>query len=101
MENVNCVKINENEKQLCDAPPTLIECEEAVRSMKNNKSPGQDGLPAEFYKTFWVELKDEYFKSLLKSIECGMLPFSQRNAIISLIYKKAIKMTVRTINLSA
>jgi excinuclease UvrABC nuclease subunit len=59
--------------------------------MKNNKSPGQDGLPAEFYKTFWVELKDEYFKSLLKSIECGMLPFSQRNAIISLIYKKGDK----------
>jgi hypothetical protein len=48
MENVNSVKVDESEKQLSDAKPTLIECEEAVRLMKNNKSPGQEGLPAEF-----------------------------------------------------
>jgi hypothetical protein len=82
MENINCVDVNESEKRFCDATPTLIECEEAVRSMKN-KSPKQDGLPAEFYKMFWTELKDEYLKPLLKSTECGMPPFSQRHDIVN------------------
>jgi hypothetical protein len=93
MENVNCVKVNESEKQLYDATPTWIECEEAVRSIKN----GQDRFPAEFYNMFWTELKDEYFKSFLKGIECAMLPFSQSNAI-TIIYKKVIKMTLRTVD---
>lgn len=35
-----------------DKFPTLKECSEAVFEMKNNKSPGLDGLPVEFYKMF-------------------------------------------------
>ena len=63
----------------------------AVERMKNNKSPGQDGLTVELYKVFWDDLKDLYYASLLKSIQIGILPFSQRNAIISLIHKKGEK----------
>lgn len=29
--------------------------------MKENKSPGQDGLPVEFYKYFWEEIKHTYY----------------------------------------
>ena len=60
----------------------MHECEKAVEHMKNNKSPGQDGLTAELYKIFWNDLKDMYYASLLRSIQVEMLPFSQRNAII-------------------
>ena len=56
--------------------------------MKNNKSPGLDGLPAEFYKIFWNDIKYYFYESLLKSIECGMLPYTERNAVIYLIFKK-------------
>ena len=59
--------------------------------MKNNKSPGQDGLTAEFYKVFWHDIKEIFYSSLLQSIDKGMLPFSQKNAVISLIYKKGDK----------
>ena len=34
------------------------ECEEASRNMKDNKSPESDGLPSEFYKTFWQDIKN-------------------------------------------
>lgn len=36
---------------------------------------------------FWNDLKDIYYASLLKSIEIGILPFSQRNAVLSLVFK--------------
>ena len=29
---------------------------ESLKSMESNKSPGSDGLPAEFYKVFWNEI---------------------------------------------
>lgn len=44
--------LSENDKKYCENFPTLQECAEAVNGMKNNKSPGIDGLPVEFYKMF-------------------------------------------------
>ena len=70
-------KITENDKRECDELPTMRECETAIKCRKNNKSPGQDGLTAEFYNMFWNELKDIYYASFLKNIEIGILPFSQ------------------------
>ena len=32
--------------------------------MKNNKSPGSDGLTADFYKIFWNDIKVYLVKSL-------------------------------------
>ena len=27
------------------------------KSTANNKTPGEDGLPAKFYKVFWIDVK--------------------------------------------
>uniref|UniRef100_A0A3B4ALQ4 Reverse transcriptase domain-containing protein n=1 Tax=Periophthalmus magnuspinnatus TaxID=409849 RepID=A0A3B4ALQ4_9GOBI len=35
-----------------DGPITAAEVREAIKGLNNNKSPGQDGLTSEFYKTF-------------------------------------------------
>lgn len=34
LQNVNCERFTEDEKQLCDKLPTILECEEAVHKMK-------------------------------------------------------------------
>ena len=41
---------------------TFDEFTEAVTKMKNNKAPGIDGLPVEFYKTFWDTLGRNLFE---------------------------------------
>ena len=56
--------------------------------MKNNKSPGSDGLPIEFYVTFWNDLKDIVVDVLNVSYGKGQMSISQRRAIITLMFKK-------------
>ena len=53
IEKVDCPKLNTQDKEMCYKLPTLDEWKDAVLNMKNNKSPGLDGLLSEFYKCFW------------------------------------------------
>ena len=39
-----------------EALPTVREIEESVRTLKNRKAPGGDGLPAEIYKYGGTEI---------------------------------------------
>ena len=55
--------------------------------MKNNKSPGYDGLTKEFYWTFWNEIKNIFINSLRESKCLKALSTSQRQAKIRLIEK--------------
>ena len=56
--------------------------------MQNNKSPGNDNLTKEFYKTFWDELKEIFVNSVREAKEIEHLSTTQRQAIIKLIEKK-------------
>ena len=63
LENITC--LSNEDKSFCDTFPTLEECEIAVKEMKTNKSPGIDGLPNEFYKTFWKDLDNLFYDALI------------------------------------
>ena len=54
-----------------DGELTLNEISKALKNMKNDKSPGIDGFPAEFYKFFWGKLKFIVLNALNESYEKG------------------------------
>ena len=44
-----------------------------VKSLPNNKTPGEDGLPSEFYKVFWIDIKSLLLNAYRYSFENGQL----------------------------
>ena len=59
-----------------------------MKSMKNDKSPGNDSLTKEFYVTFWDDIKATFISSLKQAKERKRLSISQRQTIIKLIETK-------------
>ncbi len=52
MTIVNIKQLSISDQHFCDASITLKEIEEAIKSLKDNKSPGTDGISSELYKLF-------------------------------------------------
>ena len=75
-------------KVFCEGKLTLNECWNALSSVKNGKSPGNDGFTKEFYITFFGELGPLLLKTFNYSFEKGQLSASQKQAVITLIQKK-------------
>ena len=80
--------VPENFKLLLEEPLSADECHKALTNMKSDKSPGSDGLPAEFYNFFWDEIGEALVEVLNFCFTKGLLTESMRLAIISLLYKK-------------
>jgi len=80
-------ELEEDDKRRCDSNITVAELGKNVQQLPNNKSPGCDGLTTEFYKFFWIDIKDLLFDSYNYSFENKKLSQDQRRAIISLIPK--------------
>ena len=72
----------------CEGELTQTECYKALSAFKNNKTPGNDGLSAEFYKVFWSEIGVILVNSLNYSYRCGELSTTQKQAAVTLIEKK-------------
>ena len=73
---------------ICEGPLSVEEVHKALLGMARGKSPGSDGLPAEFYLARWDILGTDLVEVLNASYVSGSLPFSQRGALSSLIFKK-------------
>ena len=41
--------LNETEQNLCDGPLTLEECHASLSGLQDDKTPGSDGFPKEFF----------------------------------------------------
>ena len=69
----------------------LLELHKCLSSFKGGKSPGEDGLPLEFYLTFWDILAPDLLKVFTDFQRLDRLPDSFRSGIVKLLYKKEDK----------
>lgn len=65
----------------------MHEIYDAVMTLKPNKCPGIDGIPAQFYKTFWYNIKDILFELFTEVYKDNIFHLSTRCSIIILIDK--------------
>ena len=53
LDRLESPKLTDREILWLDRVIDMDKLSTAMRQLKNNKSPGTDGLPVEFYKKFW------------------------------------------------
>ena len=88
LNKVSVPKLNSEDAIICEGDLNELELLKALKSMQNNKSPGNDGLTKEFYETFWNEIKNYFMYSIMEAREKKKLSTSQRQAVIKLTEKK-------------
>ena len=87
LKSQNMSKINDIDKEKCETPLSLEEIAKAAKELKNDKSPGSDGISANFYKFFWPDIKLFLFDSYKYSFDHNLLSSDQRRGILNLIPK--------------
>ena len=85
--NITVPKLNDTERDSCEGLLTLSECTEALKNMKNDSSPGCDGLTAGWFKMFWPKIRNIVNNALNYGIQNGKLSATQRRGIIKLVHK--------------
>ena len=83
-------RLKDGDQDICEGLTsiTLMECDLASQKMKLDKSPGLDGIPIEFYHTFWHILRSFLIKIYNESFQLEKLCNSQRISVLSLLHKK-------------
>ena len=88
--------LSDVDKQSLDQDFTKKEIREALHETQNGKTPGWDGLPYEFYKTFWSLLEEDFFELQNHILNIDeKLSASQQRAFLSLLYKEGDRKDVK------
>ena len=80
--------ISSTDKAFCDDPISLHELEIALKELPLHKSPGLDGLPAEFYRSMWETIKLDFHELITEISKDKELTFSQKRGAIRIVFKK-------------
>ena len=86
--NSNIPRLSQEERLSCEGQITIDECVKALDTFDTGKTPGNDGIPADFYKIFWNSVGELMTEVFNYSFELGQMSNSQKQAIITLIDKK-------------
>ena len=74
-------RLTEEQKLSCEGKITPEECAAVLEIFQNNKSPGNDGIPVVFYKTFWSLLSESFTKCVNECFETGEMSSSQKQGV--------------------
>lgn len=82
------LSLTDLERANCEGSLSNQELFAALKGLQTGKSPGSDGLPTEFYLTFWNDIGDSLTSVLNERFLLGILTDSQREGLLRLIHKK-------------
>ena len=88
-------RLSPAERDLSEGALTLAECKAALDSMPHGKTPGLDGLPAEFYQRFWPLMGQDYVDTMTYCYTSGCLSASQRSGLITLLFKRGDRLEMK------
>ena len=77
----NDIRRSDAEAEKLEREVTLKKLAEALKNMKNEKSPGLDGYTVEFLKFFWPDLGVFILRSINYGYRTGELSVSQQTII--------------------
>ena len=80
VKDIEIPKLDNDEKDELEGLFTLKECKNVLETFEDNKSPGEDGFTAEFYKYFFDLLGIDLINSL-KPLKLENFPFHSEEAL--------------------
>lgn len=80
--------LSEAQNQILTAAITEEELSSAITRLKANKSSGLDGLPAEWYRAFRIELIPSLLRACNTTLSDVKMPPSWNDAVISVFHKE-------------
>ena len=87
LDNLNIPSLPDHISESLEGKLYMKELTVALKNTKNNKSPGIDGYPIEFYKFFWKDLGNFVLNALNFSYVTGNLSISLKRGVITCIPK--------------
>ena len=87
LNNIKTNKLNKDQLNKIEGQITITELSNSVSKMKNNKTPGLDEFPVDFYKVFWIKLKWFALRAINESYINKILPLSMHQVIITSLPK--------------
>lgn len=87
LASLDLPQLSTEQKNKLNTPLTNEEIQSAPNKMPNNKAPGPDGFPAEFYKHFWSILSTLFNKIITEIQQNSRFPPNMNAASISLLLK--------------
>ncbi len=88
LDRCDLSRLDEEESTQLDSEIPVNEVRQAIKSLKSNKAPGPDGLPAELYHKYNDILTPYLHRMYIQAIDNGVLPLTLTKAVITLIHKK-------------
>ena len=80
-------KLNDEEKEMCDARVQYDEVKQVVKGLRSGCSPGIDGIINEFYKLYWSVIGEDFVEVINEIEQDGQLAPNQNLGVITLLYK--------------
>ena len=87
LKNNSNIRVPKEIKEEQNLQITIRDLEIAIKPMNNNKTPGEDGIPVDFYKVFWKILKGPFYEMVQQSYQEQTLHPTARKGILNLIPK--------------